>query len=462
MSSNRALLGAVQQAAKVHPAWAIGLIAAALKLSAPAKAVSLVEPVGWGLRDAKWQPEEALRLLRLCAEGAWPLSAAHALSSAVEQWAREIPADATAELLDAFDRAADTFYARSSELESGISSSSRPIDWLSRAINHPAGHAAQVWLHVAEARDQVGGQFVLSLDDAERRRWERVVADETRSGDFARPILGMALERVTAGDHPWAVKAIYPAFDASINFERAQQLWDGRLWHQHWSWPVVEALRPYWPAYLAHADTLDSRNADHLGEVIALFVAEHQKSGFTLELLQTFIMHASKESRIRFADSMPNHLERLSPDERREAWRTLLRPYWHGRRTHVPCAFDGEEVREMIPWVMALPEVSSEVIAELEATETPAIEHDHVLWRWKDDDTWVREHPSEAVSIIKFLADRRAIQRWHADDAVTLLETAQAHGAARDAVVAAANALVSALPAAQRPLEFAEQLRGVS
>ncbi len=463
MSSASALLGAVQQAAKADPSWAIGVIGAALRPDAPAKAVHLIESIGWGLREAKWTPEDGLHLLRLCAEGAWPLSAAYALSSTVERWSRGLSeTDTTSDLLDAFDRAADAFYARSTDLPSGVSSTPPgSLDWVTRAINHPAGHAAQIWLHVAEARDHVDGQFVLSLDDAERARWARVASDASASGDFARPILGLALERLTAGDYPWAVKNIYPAFDASADLQRAQQMWEGRLSHSRWSWPVVEALRPYWPAYLAKADSLNGgRHSEHLGEVMALFVAEHQKSGFTLELVQTFIMHASKESRVAFARSMPKHLERLTPDERRDAWQSILRPYWHGRRTHVPRPLDGEEVREMISWVVALPEVAPDVIAEMKATASPAIEHgDHILWQWREDDAWVRGHPSEAVAILHYLAEHRAIQLWNEDEAVTLLETALAAGAPHAAVAAAASALATALPAAQRPLQFMQSLR---
>jgi uncharacterized Ntn-hydrolase superfamily protein len=121
---------------------------------------------------------------------------------------------------------------------------------------------------------------------------------------------------------------------------------------------------------------------------------------------------------------------------------------------------DGEEVREMIGWVIALPEVVEEVLAELEETVGAPIAHgDHILWQWKDDESWLRDHPAEAARVVRYLAKQRAIEPWMEREAINALRSALAAGAAHATVESAAEALVAAMPAATGPLQYLEELR---
>jgi uncharacterized protein DUF4020 len=452
------LLGAVQQAAKAHPAWAIDLFTVASASGAPDGSARVVEAIGWGLREATAPTDDQIRFLRLCAELEWPAGAAHALSLAVEQWTHELPDNTPSELLDAFDRAADVLFRRSTDLGSGLLSER---GWFDRAINHPAGRAAQIWWRVAEARDRSSGEFVLSLDDDERRRWERVVADTSAAGAFARPILGQAIERLSAGDHPWATVAIYPAFDADINAEHAAQVWEGRLMQQRWSWTVVASLDPYWSSFLERSAVLVPRAARQLGDAMAMFVVHARLTGFTLDRIHRFIRHAAPEARLAFADAIPRHLKRLTPDDRRAIWSGLLRQYWRDRRTNVPLPLGADEAREMISWITALPETCGEAVAELEQTESPAMQYaDAILWHWRQDDSWIREHPLEAAAIIKFIALRGTLQPWSIDDAVRVLKTAAESGAPTQVIIDVAECIAAASGGVPRQaLDLIQSLR---
>jgi hypothetical protein len=74
----------------------------------------------------------------------------------------------------------------------------------------------------------------------------------------------------------------------------------------------------------------------------------------------------------------------------------------------------------MIHWIVELPEVAADAVVELGQTSVDGLEHaDHIIWDWRDDSAWLRAHPREACSILKW-ADRRAISTWMAGEAVTL------------------------------------------
>lgn len=447
------LQGAIQQAVTENPGWGIEIFDCGLAASNPSD--ELLEALLWGLRSAQPTPAEQRKFLETVAKGGWPVKVANPLGSVLDKWSRELGENSDKELLDALDEAADTVFEQSKNAVGALGDG----QWVDRAINHSAGHAAQVWWNVANARDKVDGRFVLTVDSDELKRWERVLQDETIAGDLARPILGMVSDRLSAGDFPWAEKMLFPAFDPTMNAAHAAQLWDGRLLQHRWSWTTVNGLSASIDNFLAASGALLPTRGRELGDVVALFVANPAESKFGLSRLQTFIQFATPDARRAFADRLPQHLGQLSPDERRDVWNDTLLPYWRDRLTNVPMAFDVDEVAEMARWAEALPELAPEVLSKLTETPGTAFPHlDSVIWEWKQDDAWVRGHPEVAAGLLRFMAARRSIHLWHADDAVELLETALAAGASKETVRSAAEKIVAGT-SSQRAADLAARLK---
>jgi hypothetical protein len=198
-----------------------------------------------------------------------------------------------------------------------------------------------------------------------------------------------------------------------------------------------------------------------LGGWAALLVTHPAEARFTLADLQAFVHHARPEARREFAEALPEQLDQLEPEARRKLWDDVLRAYWRDRRTNVPVVLDTEEVARMISWVVSLPEVAAEVLAELIQTPGQPVPHgERVIWGWRqNNDEWIRAHPREATGIIKWLADRRSLEPWTADDATKQLEQASEAGASRSEVIEAAEALAG-LPC-QTAIDLVERLRRV-
>lgn len=447
------LSGAIQDAAKQNAAWAIELFE--LTLTAATEADSqIAQAVLWALRELEIDAESMLRFLAAVARDDWGQPLTHTLAMVVEHRSTKLGRLEDVRLLDAFDAVADLIFDRGKSEPPGISDAG----WTERAINHPAGHAAQIWWQVANARDWAGEQFVLSIANDEKDRWRRVVSDETASGDFARPILGMATDRLSAGDFPWTSSEVFPHFDPARNPEKSAQLWDGRLMQHRWQWSSIEGLRPYLDAlYAQSAELIPARSRD-LGDWTAMLTADASKLGLTLTQLQIFVRAATEEARVAFADALPRHLDRLEADERVAVWRDLLRPYWRDRRTNVPIALSPAETREMINWVIALPEVADDAFEELRQSPGERLEHaDHILFTWKEETSWVAAHPTVAAKLVGFLAERRSVRPWSLDDAVAVLTTAVDGRAERLVALAAAEALAE--QGAQSAASLANRLR---
>lgn len=446
-----ALFGAIQQAAHANPGWAIGLFI--LAIGGEDLSVRIAQSALYGLREADVQHSERMEVLNHAAAGHWDLRLAQPLATLLDGWGDNLGRAARPELLDAMDAAADTMYGRSASLGAAVTGHG----WTERAINHPAGKAAQIWWQVANARDWVQGQYVVTLDAAEKARWVRVLADHSPAGSYARPILGMATDRLATGDFPWAVHAIFPAFDFATNSERAAQLWDGRLMRGQWLWSTAEGLRPTFSSLFRRAADSLSARAKQLGDLVALFAANPGRSGLNHTLLQEFIQHAPHDARTSFADALPDKLDLLDSSSRARVWEQLLRRYWSDRRTRMPVALTAEELRGMASWLKALPEVADDVVAALRASPKLRMPHADVLvLALEEDMEWVRGHSSAAAGLIAFLAERQSVPSWSENHAVDVLEEALKAGAPPSKVVEAAQALAE-LPS-RRAAELAQRI----
>jgi hypothetical protein len=448
-----ALVGALQQAVRSNTKWGVDVFVEGLKTEPVPERI--MEASTWGLREGTVDSVDELRFLAAVNDSKCPPAVSNAIGSLMAKWADELEEASSGELLDALDRAADTIYDRSRTDKPSV----EDAGWVDRALNHPAGHAARVWWSVANARDRVDGQFIVTIDDAERRRWERVLTDSSAAAAFARSILGMASDRLSTGDYPWAERVLFPAFDPTMYPDKAAQLWDGRLSQGQWSWTTVNGLGPHMPGFLKESSSLVPERGRELGDVIAMFVANPDKSLFDLARLQLFVQHATLDARVSFADHLPTHVERLSPDERRALWTTTLRPYWRDRQTNIPAEIHADELSEMIGWAIALPEVASDVLTELNATPGEPLKHPPgIIWDLTQKNTWVEEHPDEAAGVVEFLANRGAIDPWTADKAVEILQRAFDSGGVRTKVLQATEVVIAST-SSQKAIQLAERLK---
>lgn len=453
-AQGHSLLGAVQQAVRSRPAWGIDLW---LALENPqGSSERIVESVLYGLREAETPRDERLRLLASVADRTFPEEILRALARVSVKWANGLGRSADSEMHDALDRVATILYRCATTTRAGIVGRG----WTESAMNHPAGAAANIWWQVGEARNWVDGSFVLSISDVEKKRWEMIVADDTLSGAYARPYLGMATDRLSSGDYPWAEKHIFPAFDVGSNRERAIQLWDGRLMQNLWSNATVEALRPSFEPLFADLSGLLPARSRQLGAWVAFLAVEGDDSWMSLPLLHLFVQNSDEVARIEFARRVSKHLGSLNPNDRVACWERLLKPLWRDRHTNMPSPLANDEVREMMSWVRALPEVEMEALSLLEAAPLDEMPHsDSILWSLNEDQAWVTEHATTAVRLIAFLGKRRSIQSWSANDAVALLQLAFDSGASKEQVIAALETIAHVSRSA---VAMTERLRGLS
>ena len=127
-------------------------------------------------------------------------------------------------------------------------------DWLSRAINSPAGVIVQFWIHglALLLRGKAGPERVMPED---YRQWfTLVVQDATSNGGMGRSLLASQGAFLFGLDEAWTRKHVIPLF-SDPDRQKCAQAWSGFLVGRRLYPALVEALMPAVIAELPRHDT---------------------------------------------------------------------------------------------------------------------------------------------------------------------------------------------------------------
>ena len=116
-------------------------------------------------------------------------------------------------------------------------------DWLTRAINHPAGNLAQFWIYsLWLARTQED-----PLPETLRREYRvalaRIVRDRTVIGTLGRTVLCRSFAFLLEADEEWTGENLLPLFDLDAGLPESTAAWCGFL-YGNTSIPAIEAMKP--------------------------------------------------------------------------------------------------------------------------------------------------------------------------------------------------------------------------
>lgn len=273
-------------------------------------------------------------------------------------------------------------------------------DWLSRAINRPAGVIVQFWVHglSLRMRGRTGADW--KLPDNYRKWFTMVVDSPTTNGGFGRSILASQTGFLFGLDEAWTRHYLVPLFS---NAQRVifDQTWDGFLTWGHLYPTLVDALLPAFVEALPRLDEDLSRRRQRFTEFYTALVVFHV-SDPRAELLPALFKYCSPEDRRSFAVHLGYFLKNMDPVNRQQLWARWLYDYWLGRLQAIPIALDEVEIRAMLEWLPALGEAFPEAVS-LAITFPPIpVDHAHFLYQLKESDL-VTNFPIDTAELIIYL-----------------------------------------------------------
>jgi hypothetical protein len=312
------------------------------------------------------------------------------------------------------------------------------IDWLTSAINHPAGHVALSWLKALSTRlaaDRSGG-----IPAAQRIRYETLLGDQGPNGLLGRVAFASQAHFLFSMDADWTTAHVVPLFDWSIDADRAEQAWSGFLTWGDWTSDVFfDRMRVQTIQTFSHLDRL-KEEARHLSTRLAaaaVFSAHDPwaNQGWLFE----FVRIADADNLHEWAQSFGGYMESLPAEGAAQLWQRWLRGYCQQRGLGVPRVFEDREKDAMVAWVIPLKTVLHEVVSTFErAAATPATLQHYTLHRLVESHL-AQSHGVVIGRFLRVLLDRTQSLSYACDEAWDVAIEALTNGAVREDILRVAE-----------------------
>lgn len=285
------------------------------------------------------------------------------------------------------------------------------VDWLSLAINRPAGVIVDFWIHglSLQMHGKTGPERV--MPENYRQWFTLVVQDESSKGGMGRCLLASQAAFLFGLDEAWTRQHIIPLFNDS-NRQKLTQAWDGFLARGRLYPALVEELLP---AFLAVLPRYTTDLHDRQGRFIEFYtaLAVFHVSDPMKQLLPTLFQRVSLEDRVKFASHIGYFLQQMKQAAKQQLWNSWLHDYWQNRLQGVLAALDETEIRTMLEWLPHLGDAFPNAVALAAIFPTIRIEHSHVLFELRESDL-VTRFPTETAELLIYFSNCEI--GYHADD----------------------------------------------
>jgi hypothetical protein len=276
------------------------------------------------------------------------------------------------------------------------------VDWLSRAINRPAGVIVEFWINGLSLlmRGKTGGERLMPED---YRYWlTLVVQDVTSKGGLGRSLLASQTAFLFGLDEGWTCQYIIPLFSDSDR-QKFAQAWDGFLVLGRLYPALVEVMMPAFLVAVSRCATdLHDRRRRFIEFYTALAVFHVPDP--TQQLLPVLFQYGSLEDRLAFASQLGYFLGQMQQEAKQQLWNGWLSRYWHDRLQGLLAALDEAEIQKMLEWLPDLGDAFPDAVAL--AVRFPAIkmQHSHVVYKLHKSDL-VTRFPVDTAELLIYLAE---------------------------------------------------------
>jgi hypothetical protein len=329
------------------------------------------------------------------------------------------------------------------------------IDWLTSALNHPAGEVAIAWIKAVSKRMKADADIWNGLAPDLQVRFERLLDGEGNNATLARVIFASQVHFLFTADRAWTEANVVPIFDWNVNPTRAGQAWHGFLTWGRWNDPLFACMLPFTEQTFTRMDSL-AELARNFVTALAHVAAYSQVDPWTnTGWLFQFMRGASEQHRADWASAFGRNLEALPAEGAGAVWQRWLSGYWEARITGVPRPLADAEREAMVAWVCPLKGHLAIVIERL-VSAPPAILNHFTLYRLRQCGLG-ESHPADIAELLSRLLPHVTELRHDTGELFDLAASALARGADRAQVrLIAAEMLRLGRPDAERLRRLAE------
>ena len=301
----------------------------------------------------------------------------------------------------------------SSEDEGGVET-----DWLTKAINHPAGILVEFWIKALSHTLSSKAPSERRLADDYRELFTSAIQDKTVAGGMGRAVLVGQVAFLFRLDESWTREYIIPLF-TSTDSVKCKQAWDGFLiWGQLYD-VLADALKP---AFLSAATRLNTDIIKNRRRFIELFtaLAVFTVNDPTSDLLPALLQHGSVEDRNTFAYHLGVFLGNMSPAMRQSLWERWVYRYWKNRLTSTSVPLAEAEMKTMLDWLPRLGELFPAGVSLAISGSLGHLDHCSLIHEMRESDL-VIQFPDDTAELLIYLAP--LLRRYHQADVLAIVDS---------------------------------------
>ena len=235
-------------------------------------------------------------------------------------------------------------------------------DWLTRAINHPAGDLSQFWINSLWLSRNGQRHVHAAPNEPYRSALSRIVEDQSVIGTLGRCVLCRSLAFLLDADEPWTTEHLIPLFDVEYGLPDSTAAWCGFLYGNTTN-PAIEALKPKFLTATSRLETdFQERGlAERFVEAYTYVVFFHVHDPLP-DWIPALLRNVDADGRRTFAWNIGHYLRQLDDSQRVACWNRWLKQYWERRLQGVPNGLSSEEIDTMLSWLPYLDPIFSDAV----------------------------------------------------------------------------------------------------
>jgi hypothetical protein len=324
---------------------------------------------------------------------------ASGIASLLERGARNPTSPIPATLIERSKSLADAMWDRSETVSTSLDGDQ--IDWLGKAINHPAGELIEFYLTsmgVLEREKLMTNQ----LRHAFEHTLTRAIQGVSPGAQLGRVIIASQAHFLFAVDQQWTRSSVLPLLDPSTDELRASQCWHGYLYWGRWNDSMLVDLLPSYEAMFVIIDRekpeMQRTFCSHLAGIAVYGSVHPLEHGW----VSRFIATVTPKIRELWAGELRAVMGSLDDSAKLHLWNRWLKKYWEERLQGRPAALTRAEAAEMYEWLLHLGPVVPEVVNLVTASPYPDLGRSMAYYHIAKSPL-LKEHPDAFAALLVFL-----------------------------------------------------------
>jgi hypothetical protein len=283
----------------------------------------------------------------------------------------------------------------------GTASAVSELDWMIRALNHPAGQLAQFWVQAVAGDWADAGETWPGIPDELRQQFRLMLATADDRGKMAEVIFASQLYFFHNCDEQFSRDDILPLLDWASP-DRALRAWEGYLTYGRFTDRMLnDGLLTYYVETAAHAselpDNLRQQLYGHLADIALRSGIDLVANGWLSRLTST----TPAETRVDWMNHIGFVLSHMSGETAEQQWNRWIREYWRDRLASNPVQLTTPEASAMSAWTVYLTDSVEEATNLATAQPAAIAPHSRLLHDLTDER--VRQAPSALALLLAHL-----------------------------------------------------------